>query len=410
VPVLKSTILAVMVRRVGEAGLKAVLEADPSLCVAPEEVESSNSFPLEFPRGADGRLSSLDLTIAIESEDFSCRAPQKILPVPPKGDSAVCVFLLEAKRAGALVLVVNISASGKVILTRVLRSEGVAEASFQPVVEELPGFNIGEEGPPTQEMAAPVAYMPSPAAPGPTVFAPPPPAGKPFSMRSMSTVLATVLLVLIGLGAWYTHLRQQKQEVVSLTQPSVQPAGPPPPASSPPATPPAAQPAAPFGDLGSAARPVAPPETAQPASPPVYQAQDNHPTAAPKTQVASPPQSPVPANYQLCAFGSGSRVLAIRGYLSLAQIPNGLDAICGFTGTGETYDVTIHWQFAGESRSESTETTTLVAGNAVSVASSGPKWAYNGPLGPGVLQVTVHSVRRSDGRENSWNGVVQLSR
>lgn len=374
VPIGNTTILAVMVRRADEGGLRAVLDADPSLGLSPEQLESANSFPLEFPRGADGFLTSLDLTIAIESEDFSCRAPHKTLPVSPKGDSAACVFLLEAKHDGPLVLLVKIVHADKMLLARVLRAEGVTEAVFEPVVEEVPCREVSEEAPPTETFFQPIVEMP-PAPPDRPFYATPPRAPiqqPPFLAGRTGAILASVLLLFVILGAWY--LRRNRPTPVDVAT------------SRPPA------------DSTAPAQPEAPPPAAQPAIPAI-------PAPTPAL-----PLSALPANYQLCAFGSGSRVLSIRGFLSLSQLPNGLQAKCGYTGTGQTYDITIHWQLSGETRAESTMTTSVAAGDAVSVASSGTQWAYNGPLAPGVIQVTVRSVRRSDGRENSWTGTAQLTR
>jgi TIR domain len=385
-PVRKATILAVMVRRVGEGGLRAVLEADDSLGVTPEEVESSDSFALEFPRKEDGRLAPLDLTIAVDSRDFSCRAPQKILPVPPRGDSAVCVFLLEANHLGPLVLVVDISYSGKVLLSRVLRSEGVSEAPFQPAVEELPCLELSEEAAALDSLLLPaLATIAYPASPGHEVtiaYAPPPPpaARKPFPLRTAGMAAASLLLLASVFGTWYAKkgARQPAAAVSSARQPeAVEQSG--------PVAAPSAEPALP-------SEPAAPPASAEPTSP------------------SSPSKPAPPPNYVLCAFGSGTTVFGAPRTLTLAQIMNGLRANCGFSGTGETYDVTVHWQFTGETRAESSATTSLAVGDAASVGTSGPQWAFGGPMEPGLVQVTVDSVRRSDGRMNTWTGVVRLTR
>lgn len=428
VPVGKATILAVMVRRVGEGGLRAVLEADPSLGLAPETVESSNSFPLEFPRAPDGKLSSLDLTIGIETEDFACRAPQKTLPVPAKGDSAVCVFLLEAQRTGPLVVVVNISNAGKMVLTRVLRSEGVAEAAFQPAVEEVPCLDIGEEPEPTLTSVQPVSYatpsfpsspsIPAAPPPEPVAYQPAPPsapaARKPFLVNRTAAMLASALLLFAVLGAWYVNRgpKPAADGAVALNSPppdAVATGGGGPGSSPSPGTPPTA------GGGGGGPAPSAQPPVAS-AQPPVTSAAPPDPVASsPQPVPATPAPAPstpavaLPANYQLCAFASGMRILSIRGFLSIAQLGNGLQARCGYTGTGQTYDVTIQWQLSGVTRNNSSQIATVAAGNAVSVASSGPQWAYTGPLTPGVISVTVRSVRRSDGRENSWTGTAQLA-
>ncbi len=378
-PVRKATMLAVMVRRVGEGGLRAVLQADDSLGVTPEEVESSDSFPLEFPRKEDGHLAPLDLTIAVDSRDFSCRAPQKVLPVPPRGDSAVCVFLLEANHLGPLVLVVDISYSGKVLLTRVMKSEGVPEAAFQPVVEEVPGLDLSldlsEEALPPPAPSVITAYPASPGHAVTTAYVPAPEAvsagaRKPFLLRTAGMAAASVLVLAGVFGVWHAKKAAlQQTAAVASPRPSVEP------------VPPSVTAAAPSTE------PIPPPAAA--------------------TAPANPAPTP---NYLLCAFGSGATVFGIPRTLTLAQIVNGLQATCGFSGTGETYDVTIHWQFTGETSAESTASTNVAVGDAVSVATSGPQWAYTGPMEPGIVQVTVASVRRSDGRMNTWTGAVRLTR
>jgi hypothetical protein len=406
-PVRKATILAVMVRRVGEGGLRAVLEADDSLGVTPEEVESSDSFPLAFPRGEDGRLAPLDLTVAIDSRDFSCRAPQKVLPVPPRGDSTVCVFLLEASHLGPLMLVVDISYSGKVLLSRVLKSEGVSEAAFQPAVEELPCLDLSEEAaalpvPPTISAypAVEAAYVPPPpppsapsAGPLPTAIAIPS-ARKPFPLRTVGMAAASLLVLAAVFGAWHANkgARQQAATVSSARPPDSA-------LSGGSASPPSVEPSSPSAAaVPPSVEPISPPEPTLP--PAVAQ-----PTSPYSRSRPAPPQS-----YVFCALAAGTTVIGSSRTLTLAQIANGLQAKCGFSGTGETYDVTIHWLFSGETRSELTKTTTVAVGDAVTIGPSGPEWAYDGPMEPGVVQATVDSVRRSDGRMNTWTGSARLTR
>lgn len=385
VPVGKATFLAVMVRRVGEGGLRAVLAQDASYGINPNEVESSKSFPLEFPRDNNGRLSPLDLAIKLETVDFICHAPEKTLPVPPQGDSVVCVFLLEAKRAGSLAVAVEISHSGKVLLAQVLRSEGVPEARFEPAVQE---FACGELGEPE---VAPAAV--GPASVETTAYAPLPPARGPSVMRPLGMALASVLVLAAAIGLWYANKHTHGQATIASST------------SKPPAQPDVAVPSepAPIGEVGSAAKPAGGSSpSAEPTTPPnVEPASPQEPT--------SPAKSPPPPNYQLCALGSGATILRANQTLTVAQIRNGLQARCGFSGSGQTYDVTIHWQFTGNTRAESTETTMVSVGDSVSVATSGPKWAYSGLMEPGIVQVTVRSVRRGDSATNTWTGTVQVT-
>ncbi|MGA3041725.1 MAG: protein kinase, partial [Bryobacteraceae bacterium] len=219
VPVRKATIFVVMVRRVGEHGLRAILEVDDRYGVTPEEVESTKSFPLEFPRNAQGQLSPLELTIAVQSGDFLCRAPQKNLTVPPQGDSPICVFLLEAQHAGPLVLIVEISCQGRTILTQPLRSEGVASAPFEPAVEEVPCFEPGEGA----AAAAPVPHEssleakirkyetppPDVAPSAPAVMAPAPAGRRGLPKWMLPASLAGVLLVAAVLGVQWWRMKHR---------------------------------------------------------------------------------------------------------------------------------------------------------------------------------------------------------
>jgi len=223
VPVGKATFLAVMVRRVGERGLRAVLETNDRYGIRPEEVESGDSFPLEFPRRADGQLSSLDLTIEVVSGDFRCRDPRKNLSVPPRGDSPICVFLLEAVRAGPVRVTVEVTYRGSIIRTHVLGSEGVPGAApFEPTVEEIPGFEgAADDDRPTQML------LPKPASSFPAnPQAQPAPSPEwvestsgsysaPASVRASRprtfVLILAGLLVVLALGALAWYLQRPSQ-------------------------------------------------------------------------------------------------------------------------------------------------------------------------------------------------------
>jgi hypothetical protein len=278
------------------------------------------------------------------------------------------VFLLEANHLGPLMLVVDISYAGKVLLTRVMKSEGVTEGAFEPAVEEVPCLDLSldhsEEALPSPTQMISV----SAASPGQAAAVAMPAVRKPFLLRTAGMAAASVLVLAGVFGVWHAKrgAQQETAAVSSARQPSVEPAP-------------------------QSVTAAAPPPSAEPTSPP------------------SPSKPEPPPNYLLCAFGSGATVFGIPRTLTLAQIMNGLQATCGFSGTGETYDVTIHWQFTGETSAESTANTNVAVGDAVSVATSGSQWVYTGPMEPGLVQVTVASMRRSDGRMNTWTGVVRLT-
>jgi hypothetical protein len=211
VPVGKSTILAVMVRPVGAGGLRAVLLVDNRMGLSPEEVESTRSFPLEFPRDNAGRLTPLELTVSVDSGDFLCSAPRKTLSIPPKGESAVCVFLLQAGLRGPLILAVEISYQGRIILSQVMRSTGVENFAepFQPRVQELPLLDPG--GPEAESVivgssggSEPYAY----ARPPLPVESAPSTGGSSFPSSPILRIILILLLLVVAFLAWkvFKHL------------------------------------------------------------------------------------------------------------------------------------------------------------------------------------------------------------
>ncbi len=115
-----------MVRRPQSSGLAGLLDLNVSYGVTPEEVKSSQSFPIAFPRSAGGSLEPAELAIVIETSDFSYLTGSKTLWVPPRGDSDVCVFLLTPLRVGALRVNVDLQYQGKRVTGCLLTSLGVA--------------------------------------------------------------------------------------------------------------------------------------------------------------------------------------------------------------------------------------------------------------------------------------------
>ena len=155
-----STVLAVMVRRPQSSGLAGLLDLNVSYGVTPEEVKSSRSFPIAFPRSAGGSLEPAELAIVIETSDFSYLTGSKTLWVPPRGDSDVCVFLLTPLRVGALRVNVDLQYQGKRVTGCLLTSLGAAEVGQEPAVQASVGLTLGSDPDPGAGAAAPMPSLP----------------------------------------------------------------------------------------------------------------------------------------------------------------------------------------------------------------------------------------------------------
>jgi hypothetical protein len=147
VPVGLSTVLAVMVRRPQSPGLAGVMDLEATYGVTPEEVKSSHAFPVSFPRAADGSLAPAELSVVLETSDFRCASPSKTLPVPPRGDSDVCVFLLTPLREGALHVNVELQYQGKRVAGCLLASTGMAQVGYEPALQASVGVDLDFHAP-----------------------------------------------------------------------------------------------------------------------------------------------------------------------------------------------------------------------------------------------------------------------
>ncbi len=92
-----------MIRLLNSAGLKAVLAVETSFNAKPEDVRSS-TFELELKVDPTGKVLPAALELKLESPGCDPPVRTKKLRVSPDGDSAVCVFLFTPKKAGRLVL------------------------------------------------------------------------------------------------------------------------------------------------------------------------------------------------------------------------------------------------------------------------------------------------------------------
>jgi hypothetical protein len=140
VPVLKPTVLAMMIRRPDRPGLRGAFELQTRYSLQAEEVEST-TFKLEFPK-SEGKLDPIDLTVYIETTDFHCTVNEKRLAIPPHGDSPIVVFIVEALRSGSLLANLSISQAGRRIAELLLRTDGIDGSSFRPEVQHSVALDV----------------------------------------------------------------------------------------------------------------------------------------------------------------------------------------------------------------------------------------------------------------------------
>ena len=69
--------------------------------VSAEDVRSK-PFALEFPLDLSGRPAAVKVLLVVDAPGFQPHAQKEAISVPPYGDSEVCRFLLVAKQAGEL--------------------------------------------------------------------------------------------------------------------------------------------------------------------------------------------------------------------------------------------------------------------------------------------------------------------
>lgn len=137
-----STVLALMIRRPESHGLAGLFNLELQYGIKAGEVQSTERFRVTFPREPDGTLSPAEFEVVLETADFECANPRKVLDLPARGDSDVCVFLLTPRRLGRLLVNVELRHRGKRVTGCLLKSEGVEQSSFAPAVQSSVGVEI----------------------------------------------------------------------------------------------------------------------------------------------------------------------------------------------------------------------------------------------------------------------------
>ncbi len=73
----------------------------------PEEVRSKK-FDIHFPTNEQGSITFLDLLIGIEANGFSINKREEKIRVYPSKDSALCTFFVTPRKAGKLIIILNV--------------------------------------------------------------------------------------------------------------------------------------------------------------------------------------------------------------------------------------------------------------------------------------------------------------
>ena len=138
----KATDLVAMVRRSSSPGLKVFVGIDQTLS-SDENGVVSKMFAMEFPNER-GAPQPGKLILRVNSPDFEPKRQEKIITVPPDGDSEVVAFLLTPQRAGELVLSVELYKDDTYIAARTLKtngnSNGRAVAADGKTIASIPLF------------------------------------------------------------------------------------------------------------------------------------------------------------------------------------------------------------------------------------------------------------------------------
>jgi hypothetical protein len=180
-----------MITTEGSKGLRALIALHPQAFTASAEDVRSQGFALPFPLDAQGRPLAATVTLTLRARDFEPASVSKKLLVPPRSDSTVCTLLVTPKRAGHLLLTLELFSDEALVGAARLTTSGESARAPEPpsfVVTRLPLSTDAAPKPPRPKEAEPAATTarkgPAPM-PGPPVLltfpGPPPPWPPPWS-------------------------------------------------------------------------------------------------------------------------------------------------------------------------------------------------------------------------------------
>jgi hypothetical protein len=117
----KPASLSVLIRRLGSKSiLSVVYSVDEDAVLAADKVKAKQ-LEIEFPL-ENGRVLSAAISLKLTAHEFSPATQQKIIDIPPDGDSEVCTFEITPKKAGTLLLSLEVLKDGVSLAARTLRT------------------------------------------------------------------------------------------------------------------------------------------------------------------------------------------------------------------------------------------------------------------------------------------------
>lgn len=132
-----------LIRLPDSKGLRAVLQSDNSYSVSAEEVKSSQTFEIQFPRDDTGRLLPASIQLELHAPGFDPPRQTQHVRIMPKIDSPVCVFMLAPRGEGRRDLVLNVLADGQLIASRLLVTKATNRIT-SAIAESPAPYNVIE--------------------------------------------------------------------------------------------------------------------------------------------------------------------------------------------------------------------------------------------------------------------------
>jgi hypothetical protein len=113
--------LFVWIRRTDSKSIISMVSSIDEDVVLDEDNVKSKGLQVEFPI-RDGKLQAAGIRLRLVAPEFDPPAQEKRIVVPPDGDSEVCTFVVSPKRAGKLLLTLEVLSEEVSIATRNLRT------------------------------------------------------------------------------------------------------------------------------------------------------------------------------------------------------------------------------------------------------------------------------------------------
>jgi serine/threonine protein kinase len=131
-----STEVIAMLRCIDSRGLRKLLDEEEVSALKPDDVRE-RPLELEFPLGPKGNPQATEILLRLESPNFEPTSQCKVLKVPPKGDSALCAFLVTPRIPGELLLNLELLKGQEVVASRSIRTRAEFGQVTPPVAKDI---------------------------------------------------------------------------------------------------------------------------------------------------------------------------------------------------------------------------------------------------------------------------------